>query len=523
MDVLAIDFLGFGEPAPAPRGHRGGDEPFGDLLRGAIESDGFDRRPTDRAPRPERTELLESTEAPTHEPRAGEADEASARGGDEADAAETAETPEGDEGETGEAANAADTETSEQREAESGAPDASGTLVAASHGLAMVEAHANSDVAKAVLSLIASSTVRTPSLVGETARTAAGAVPIPVQSPNAVPTPAQAPNAAAPSGQADAGPLARAAVSVAQAPTFALGAAPREAANPPEAANQEHALLATQPARVTLTHEGHRLVSQPSSTLAPEASLAVAADETETPAAIQAKPTQAGPKPNAAAIVGQALEQRPEARTAALERALALKTGPVDGTAQPQAQGQPQVQTGSAEPAANVIANGGEIRHSSPVQNAAAQPPRPAAELPAPFEQVAVHIHRAVSEGLDRINIQLRPASLGHIGVRLELNHDGRVTAVIAVDRPETLDLLQRDARGLERALEQAGLRTDSGSLSFNLSHHNRGDMPPFEPVGGSTAADGLAATDGPEPTVASLADEAGWIDLARGGIDIRV
>jgi hypothetical protein len=47
--------------------------------------------------------------------------------------------------------------------------------------------------------------------------------------------------------------------------------------------------------------------------------------------------------------------------------------------------------------------------------------------------------------------------------------------------------------------------------------------MPPFEPVGGSTAADGLAATDGPEPTVASLADEAGWIDLARGGIDIRV
>lgn len=486
MDVPAIDFLGFGEPAPAPRGHRGGGEPFGDLLRGAIESDGSERRPTGPAPRPERTEPLEPSEAPPHEPRANEA---------------------------GEAANAADAESSGQSEAEADAADAGGTLDPASHGLAMVEAHANSDAAKAVLSLIASSTVRTPGLVGQAARTAAGAVPLPVPSPNA----------AAPFGQADAGPLARAAVSVAQAPTFALGAAPPEAADLPAAANREHAFLAAQPARVTVTHEGHRLVSQPPATLAPEASLAAAADETESASAIQAKPSQAGPKPNAAAIVAQALEQRPEAGTAALQRALALKTGPVDGTTQPQAQGQPQVQTGSAEPAANVIANGGEIRHSSFLQYAAAQPPRPAAGLPAPFEQVAVHIHRAVSEGLDRINIQLRPASLGHIGVRLELNHDGRVTAVITVDRPETLELLQRDARGLERALEQAGLRTDSGSLSFNLSHHNRGDMPPFESVGGATAADGLAATDAPEAAVATLMDEAGWIDLGRGGIDIRV
>ncbi len=517
MDVLAINFLGFGESAPAPRGHGGDDEPFGDLLRGALESDRSGQRATGRFERPERTERPEPADSPTHEPRAGEAGEtaagggdeaatetaeASAGGGDEAAAAEIAETPEGD---GGEAANAADAETSEQGEAESDAADAGGTPTAASHGLAMVEAHANSDAAKAVLSLIAGTDVRTPSLVGETARTAAGAVPIPVQSPNA----------AAPSGgRADAGPLARAAVSVAQAPAFALGEAL------PEAANQEPALLATQPVRVTLTHEGHRLVSRPSSTLAPEASLAVAADETETPAAVQAKPTPAGSKPDAA-LVQQVLEQRPEGRTAGLQRALALKTGPVNGTAEPQAQ--PQLQTASAEPAASVIANGGDIRHSSPVQQAAAQPPRPAAELPAPAGQVAVQIHRAVSEGLDRINIQLRPASLGRIWIQLELSHDGRVTAVIAVDRPETLDLLQRDARGLERALEQAGLRTDSGSLSFNLSDRNRGDTPPLETAGGSTVADGLAETDGPEPAIASLPGDFGWIDLARGVIDIRV
>lgn len=43
---------------------------------------------------------------------------------------------------------------------------------------------------------------------------------------------------------------------------------------------------------------------------------------------------------------------------------------------------------------------------------------------------------------------------------------------MVTVERPETLELLQRDARGLERALQDAGLRTDSGSLNFNL----RGD-----------------------------------------------
>ena len=41
--------------------------------------------------------------------------------------------------------------------------------------------------------------------------------------------------------------------------------------------------------------------------------------------------------------------------------------------------------------------------------------------------------------------------------------------AVVNVERPETLELLQRDAAGLRQALQDAGLSTDSNSLSFNL------------------------------------------------------
>jgi len=38
------------------------------------------------------------------------------------------------------------------------------------------------------------------------------------------------------------------------------------------------------------------------------------------------------------------------------------------------------------------------------------------------------------------------------------------INTVIAADRPQTLDLLRRDAGGLERALQDAGFKTDGSS-----------------------------------------------------------
>jgi flagellar hook-length control protein FliK len=89
--------------------------------------------------------------------------------------------------------------------------------------------------------------------------------------------------------------------------------------------------------------------------------------------------------------------------------------------------------------------------------------------------QVAAHVAQAAVEGNDRINIRLSPSELGRVDVRLEFTPDGRIQAVFAADRPQTVELLQRDARELERALQDAGLRADSGSLSFNLRGDGRG------------------------------------------------
>ena len=117
----------------------------------------------------------------------------------------------------------------------------------------------------------------------------------------------------------------------------------------------------------------------------------------------------------------------------------------------------------------------------APMANAqAATAPKPAFVPPQPPQvQVAVHIAQAVQQGIDQIKIQLHPADLGRVDVRLDVASDGRVAATVVADRPETLEMLRNDSRGLERALQDAGLRSDAGNLSFNLreQHHGQGDL----------------------------------------------
>jgi chemotaxis protein MotD len=45
----------------------------------------------------------------------------------------------------------------------------------------------------------------------------------------------------------------------------------------------------------------------------------------------------------------------------------------------------------------------------------------------------------------------------------------------LTVDRPETLDLLRREAPQLERALQDAGLKTGDSALQFSLRDQGTG------------------------------------------------
>lgn len=88
---------------------------------------------------------------------------------------------------------------------------------------------------------------------------------------------------------------------------------------------------------------------------------------------------------------------------------------------------------------------------------------------PTPLHVVPVEIGARALAGNKRFDIRLDPAELGRIDVRLEISDEGDVSAKLTVDRVETLQMLQRDARTLERAFEQAGLKPSEGGIDMSL------------------------------------------------------
>lgn len=126
--------------------------------------------------------------------------------------------------------------------------------------------------------------------------------------------------------------------------------------------------------------------------------------------------------------------------------------------------------TSAVPNAANATSNPAQPAVSTGTQtaNATDTSVRQVAVIPA-GEQVAVQLKQAAANGTNEIQIQLKPASLGTIDVKLNVNHDGRLTAVISADRSDTLNLLKQDSGNLQQALRDAGFSADSGSLSFNL------------------------------------------------------
>jgi len=87
-------------------------------------------------------------------------------------------------------------------------------------------------------------------------------------------------------------------------------------------------------------------------------------------------------------------------------------------------------------------------------------------------EQVVVKIHNAAKDGVQKLSMRLNPPELGQIHVQLDIASDGKTSLTLSADTKETLALMQRNAKELERGLLDTGMKTDAGSLSFNL----RGD-----------------------------------------------
>ncbi len=147
----------------------------------------------------------------------------------------------------------------------------------------------------------------------------------------------------------------------------------------------------------------------------------------------------------------------------------------------------------------------------------AAPPPIAAAAIP--LAGVPIEIAAQAKDGNHRFEIRLDPPELGRIDVRLDIDRNGHVTSRLMADRPETLDLLRRDAPQIERALQDAGLKTSNQGLQFSLrdqsfAQQNDDSLP--------VAAKLVLPADAIVPLEAMRHGYGRMIGLG-GGIDIRV
>ena len=136
-------------------------------------------------------------------------------------------------------------------------------------------------------------------------------------------------------------------------------------------------------------------------------------------------------------------------------------------------------------------------------------------------EQISVKITKALQAGTDRISIQLKPAELGRVDVKMEMTHDGRVMTVVTAEKQDTLDLLRRDSSELQKALADAGL--NSGDMEFNLKGQEQQSAEAETNSSNSQSAD-EADANGEEATDPNDGVMSAWESgiFANGRLDMR-
>jgi chemotaxis protein MotD len=144
-----------------------------------------------------------------------------------------------------------------------------------------------------------------------------------------------------------------------------------------------------------------------------------------------------------------------------------------------------------------------------------------AAAAAVPIAGVAVEIVAHARAGSNRFEIRLDPPDLGRIDVRLDVDRQGNVTSHLVVERSATLDMLRRDAPQLERALQDAGLKTSTDGLQFSLRDQGAGAQ--NQSFQESTARTARVIVPTPEIPPVDTVRSYGRLLGANGGVDIRV
>jgi flagellar hook-length control protein FliK len=144
-----------------------------------------------------------------------------------------------------------------------------------------------------------------------------------------------------------------------------------------------------------------------------------------------------------------------------------------------------------------------------------------ATNAPVPLSGLALEIATSARSGKSRFDIRLDPAELGRIDVRIDVDRNGQVTSHLTVEKPETLSLLRQDAPQLQRALDDAGLKTGSGGLQFSLRDQSSSGQNNGNESGRN--AHRLVISDNDVLPAAIAGRTYGRISGSNSGVDIRV
>jgi len=189
----------------------------------------------------------------------------------------------------------------------------------------------------------------------------------------------------------------------------------------------------------------------------------------------------------------------------------------------------PETARQDAAPEPAPLAAGADTTTAGPTTGAHAAASHVASLRGAPetVATLAAQILKKLDSRTTRFDVELDPAGLGRVDVRLEIGAQGRLTAAMSFDNPHSAQELRNRSAELSRALEQAGFDVTDG-LSFDVADQSGGsgqNNTPQDQAGDApwrgrafqAALDTAAGAD----TLPKLA-----LSLARSralGVDIRI
>jgi flagellar hook-length control protein FliK len=150
-------------------------------------------------------------------------------------------------------------------------------------------------------------------------------------------------------------------------------------------------------------------------------------------------------------------------------------------------------------------------------------PAAAATTTPATVQNIALQIQQNAQQGITTFTMQLEPAELGRLEVRLKFDRDGGIKAHLIADKPETLTALKNDSAQIHRILQQTGLDADENSLSFDLRQQGQQQGGDQSYSGSGQASSLNAGALGPTDVInANIAIQAAGY-IRPGGVNIMV